>query len=407
MRQSTPNILDNMLGGATPAPPESARPAIALAAIVNDGGTQMRAGIDTATVLEYEEAIKAASGAWPFPAVVVYHDGAKYWLADGFHRVNAAHRAGLTSVPAEVRAGTRRDAILHAAGANASHGLRRTNEDKRRAVEVLLRDEEWSQWSDGAIAKACGVSDRFVGDLSKKLTPKRSESKTRKGADGRTTNTENIGSRSGSGGGSGASGGSGGTASNSTQATARGGFLTVAALEATVRAQVPQIYGEQPQSLAPKDMRTGAQMRAGRLWLACTQALVLQPFRLPDLTTAIMTVADEVQAAQAQAQALPGWAKEEAPAAAAVAEPAPEPVADDATNAPQPLEPLQARRDSRADTLARLAQRLGDLIGVVGALAGEYGNVTGDFHTAREVEHGLEKMQRAVRRNTGLDDNNE
>lgn len=28
------------------------------------------------------------------------------------------------------------------------HEMRRTNEDKRRAVRVLLEDAEWSQWSD-------------------------------------------------------------------------------------------------------------------------------------------------------------------------------------------------------------------------------------------------------------------
>lgn len=36
------------------------------------------------------------------------------------------------------------------------------NEDKRRAVMTLLNDSEWSTWSDNAIAKACGVSDKTV-----------------------------------------------------------------------------------------------------------------------------------------------------------------------------------------------------------------------------------------------------
>jgi predicted HTH domain antitoxin len=52
--------------------------------------------------------------------------------------------------------------VLYSVGANAAHGLRRTNEDKRRAVETLINDEEWATWSDREIARACGVSGKFV-----------------------------------------------------------------------------------------------------------------------------------------------------------------------------------------------------------------------------------------------------
>ena len=50
-------------------------------------------------------------------------------------------------------------------GANHGHGLRRTNADKRRAVETLLRDQEWTKWSDREIARQCAVSNRFVSDV--------------------------------------------------------------------------------------------------------------------------------------------------------------------------------------------------------------------------------------------------
>lgn len=66
-------------------------------------------------------------------------------------------------LPAEVRNGTRRDALLFACGANASHGLRRSSADKRKAVETLLADDEWKQWSDREIAKRCHVSHVSVG----------------------------------------------------------------------------------------------------------------------------------------------------------------------------------------------------------------------------------------------------
>jgi hypothetical protein len=62
------------------------------------------------------------------------------------------------------------DAIIAACGENADHGLRRTNEDKRRAVERLLGDPEWIKWSDRKIADVCRVSHPFVGTVRKELT---------------------------------------------------------------------------------------------------------------------------------------------------------------------------------------------------------------------------------------------
>lgn len=100
----------------------------------------------------------------------VYYDGELYWLADGFYRVLAAEVAGIERIAADIGQGTRRDAVLHSVGANACHGLRRTNVDKQRAVETLLRDEEWGEWSDNAIAKACSVSHPFVGKIRARLS---------------------------------------------------------------------------------------------------------------------------------------------------------------------------------------------------------------------------------------------
>lgn len=142
--------------------------------IRTDGGTQMRAGLNLETVQEYIEAIPGPNS-WPFPPVLCYYDGTVYWLADGFHRVEAARQYAqreefALTIPVEVRSGTRRDAVLHAAGANASHGLRRTNADKRRAVETLLRDEVWQQWSDREIARRCAVHHEMVGRVRSELS---------------------------------------------------------------------------------------------------------------------------------------------------------------------------------------------------------------------------------------------
>lgn len=144
-----------------------------ISAIRTDGGTQMRAGLNEVAIHDYLIDMIQAGGWGSFPPVTVYHDGQDHWLADGFHRL-AAYRLIATPrdadgpipcAPAIVLAGTQRDAVLHAAGANASHGLRRSNADKRRAVLTLLSDPEWARWSDREIARRCRVDHGTVAEL--------------------------------------------------------------------------------------------------------------------------------------------------------------------------------------------------------------------------------------------------
>src|SRR5690606_19453784 len=77
------------------------------------------------------------------------------------------------------------DAILHSVGANATHGLPRSNAAKRRAVELLLRDEEWSKRSDRWIAEKGGVSHPMVIKMRPHLVTVTS-SNERLGQDGKT-----------------------------------------------------------------------------------------------------------------------------------------------------------------------------------------------------------------------------
>lgn len=171
-----------------------------------DGGTQMRASLNAETVSEYAAVMQEHDGWGPFPAVVAYYDGQAYWLADGFHRRSAlliAIEAAGTErpiedkrIPTRVIPGDRRSAILHAVAANANHGLRRTNADKRRSVETLLRDAEWREWSDAEIARRCAVDPKTVGTIRRDLASTREipESTARKAADGRVLDTSRIGS---------------------------------------------------------------------------------------------------------------------------------------------------------------------------------------------------------------------
>lgn len=135
---------------------------IPLASIKLDPQAQPRDHMNRDKIGEYAEAMMLGD---EFPPLVVFWDGDTYWLADGFHRLHAAHGCELTEYPCTVHEGTLRDAILFSVGANAQHGYARSNDDKRRSVRRLLHDPEWSAWSDREIARRCRVSDRFVNKL--------------------------------------------------------------------------------------------------------------------------------------------------------------------------------------------------------------------------------------------------
>ena len=152
--------------------------------------TQSRARIDDETVRDYAESMDDGVD---FPPVIVFWDGKEYWLADGFHRLAAAQKREKKSIACEVRQGTMRDALKYSFQANAAHGLKRTNEDKRRAVELALADGEWQGWSSPMLAELCGVSEWLVDDVRKPLNKQVRESRTseeppaekRKGRDGK------------------------------------------------------------------------------------------------------------------------------------------------------------------------------------------------------------------------------
>lgn len=138
-----------------------------LDAITVDSEIQARAdGTDEATVADYAALKKDGV---PFPPAVVYYDGKKWWLSDGFHRHEADALNGQIMGEYEVRNGTRRDAVLHALGSNHGHGRRSSSADKRKAVLRMLADKEWAEWSDREIARRCGSTHPTVAKLRAEL----------------------------------------------------------------------------------------------------------------------------------------------------------------------------------------------------------------------------------------------
>src|ERR1035441_2906838 len=171
------------------------RTMLAISSIRTDGGTQPRAALDFAAVDDYMDAMQAGV---VFPPVTVFYDGADYWLADGFHRRQAAFGAGLEEIACDIHQGTQQEAQWYSFAANKSNGLRRTNEDKQRAVKAALAHPGGAGKSDHQIAKHVGVADSTVADWRKKLNPslgnlEMAERTVTRGGSTYQQNTANIG----------------------------------------------------------------------------------------------------------------------------------------------------------------------------------------------------------------------
>lgn len=162
---------------------------VKLSTIRIDGNTQSRVEINNEAVSEYAEALK---GGVQFPPVDVFFDGADYWLVDGFHRYHAHRTAGVADIEANIHNGTLRDAQYYSSGANKSHGLRRTNADKRKSVEIALSVKPDS--TDYAIANHCGVSNHFVSAIRNPEVKEKQQIAREKSVLSKDINTNNYGS---------------------------------------------------------------------------------------------------------------------------------------------------------------------------------------------------------------------
>jgi hypothetical protein len=142
---------------------------VAIKDICRDESIQPRTHIDHDLAAEYYELQKAGVD---IGLPILYFDGKKYYPGDGNHRIEGWALADKKMVRAEVRKGTRRDAILHACGANTQHGRRRSGEDKRKAVKILLeeiKDEPPKDWPNTRIADICKVAESFVRKVKAEL----------------------------------------------------------------------------------------------------------------------------------------------------------------------------------------------------------------------------------------------
>lgn len=94
--------------------------------------------------------------------ILVFFDGNKYWLANGFHRHYVYTKAGRDQIRAIVVPGTRDNAVVESARKNDDASKGKTLEDKKKSVMMLLRFEEWRKKSATVIGNHCGLNPGTV-----------------------------------------------------------------------------------------------------------------------------------------------------------------------------------------------------------------------------------------------------
>jgi hypothetical protein len=143
---------------------------LALSAVRFDADCQSRVCLDEETVAEYAYRMREGT---EFPPITVFFDGSEYWLADGFHRYAAwkglARERGdeaSADVPAEIRQGTRLEAVRHALSANAHHGKRREPGDYRKGYTIAVRNGLCAAHDVDAVRQLLACSERWARELT-------------------------------------------------------------------------------------------------------------------------------------------------------------------------------------------------------------------------------------------------
>jgi hypothetical protein len=140
--------------------------AVRVADLTRHADVMMRA-IDEEVVAEYSERLALTPDAWKTwpPIMVVRGEDGTMWVCDGNHRYAAAVMAEIEYLNATIQDGDIETAKLVAASGNRNHGLRRTFEEKRRAVLAVLDSPDAEGWSARKIADWVGVSNTFVSSI--------------------------------------------------------------------------------------------------------------------------------------------------------------------------------------------------------------------------------------------------
>ncbi len=134
---------------------------LALRDIVVDSSVDIRERLDEPTISTYMEVFDR------LPPITVFETPEGMILADGFHRVSAATRLGHQEVEADVKKGTRQDALEFAASANATGGLRLTSEERRLGIRRLVGLHP--EWGNSEVSSRMACNDELVRQVKRNL----------------------------------------------------------------------------------------------------------------------------------------------------------------------------------------------------------------------------------------------
>jgi len=144
---------------------------IPISSIRRDGNTQHRTELNLAVVEEYSALMQEGV---VFPPTIVWWDSRNYWLTDGFHRLAAAERLGLTSILAEIRNGALEDAQWHSYSVNTTHGLRRTSNEAQRVIGLALEHPNSSSLSNVELGRHLHLPESTIRRWRVKIVPSES-----------------------------------------------------------------------------------------------------------------------------------------------------------------------------------------------------------------------------------------
>jgi hypothetical protein len=156
-------------------------PPLSLNLIHTDDAIKPRLELDRRWI---EALAKAIRQDCKLPPVVCFYDGDNYWLADGLDRLEAAKLAEQKTILADIRQGSRQEAISY-----SKSGSRR-NKEKQQVVDRFLEllkfmgEEEKKYWSNIDIGAYCAVSNTQVSNRMKEVGYKQPSALLRKSSKG-------------------------------------------------------------------------------------------------------------------------------------------------------------------------------------------------------------------------------
>ena len=115
------------------------------------------------------------------PPIVVHRSTMR--VIDGMHRVRAAMLGGAGYIEAVLFEGAEDEAFLLAVRLNVAHGLPLSRADRIAAAVRIICSSP--QWSDRALARAAGLSDKTVASIRRRISAEIPQLPDRIGRDGR------------------------------------------------------------------------------------------------------------------------------------------------------------------------------------------------------------------------------